>query len=64
MKQLTENRLGTKLVPDFCADPTPKEELDAYKARISRVTVFRDPVPDDLPKERALDDFMDGNGSF
>ena len=66
VKQLTENRLGAKLVPDFCADLTPKEELDAYKARISRVTVFRDPGTGRTTKKerRALDDFMDGEWEF
>lgn len=64
--QITENRLGAKLVPDYCTDLTPKEEIDAFKARISRVTIYRDPGTGRPTKKerRALDDFMEGEWEF
>jgi ribosome-associated heat shock protein Hsp15 len=58
--KLTENRLGAKLVPEFCEDLTPQSEVDAYKTRLTRVTIYRDPGTGRPTKQerRALDDFL------
>ena len=58
--KLTENRLSAKLVVDFCIDLTPKEELENYKARISKAGFYRDPGTGRPTKRdrRMLDDFF------
>ncbi|MBL0063953.1 MAG: RNA-binding S4 domain-containing protein [Bacteroidetes bacterium] len=57
---LTSNRLNAKLVSEYAEDLTPPEEIAAYKARASRVTIFRDPGTGRPTKRerRDLDDFM------
>ena len=59
--QLTVNRMTAKLVPEYCEDITPKEEIEAYKSRITRISIFRDPGTGRPTKQdrRALDDFFD-----
>ncbi|HRH65302.1 MAG TPA: RNA-binding S4 domain-containing protein [Bacteroidia bacterium] len=58
--QLTVNRLNAKLVPEYAEDLTPPEEIEAYKSRASRVTIFRDPGTGRPTKRerRDLDEFM------
>jgi ribosome-associated heat shock protein Hsp15 len=58
--QLTSNRLNAKLVPEYCADLTPQSEIDAYKARLTRMTIFKDPGTGRPTKRdrRVLDDFL------
>jgi ribosome-associated heat shock protein Hsp15 len=58
--QLTDNRLSAKLVPEYCEDLTPQSDIDAYKARLTRVTIYRDPGTGRPTKQerRALDDFL------
>lgn len=61
VKALTENRLNAKLVSDYYTDLTPQEEIDEYKARISRASLHRLPGAGRPTKKerRALDDFID-----
>ena len=63
--RLSQNRLNPKLVSEYAVDVTPQEEIDAYKARLSRVTVYRDPGTGRPTKRerRILDDFMDTDDS-
>lgn len=58
--KITPNRLGAKLVPEYAKDTTPQEEIDAFKARSTRVNIYRDPGTGRPTKRerRALDDFM------
>jgi len=58
--KLTENRLPAKLVADYYTDLTPPEEIENYKARISKVTIYRDPGTGRPTKRdrRMLDDFF------
>lgn len=58
--KISPGRLSAKLVPEFCADLTPQSEIDAYKARLTRVTIFRDPGTGRPTKRdrRMLDDFF------
>jgi ribosome-associated heat shock protein Hsp15 len=58
--KLSPGRLNPKLVEEFCQDLTPKEEIDAYRARITRITIYRDPGTGRPTKQerRALDDFF------
>ena len=58
--QLTSGRLNAKMVEHYVADLTPKEEIEAYKARLTRITIFRDPGTGRPTKQerRALDDFF------
>ena len=59
--KLTSNRLSAKLVPEYCTDLTPQSEIDAYRARLTRITIYRDPGTGRPTKQerRALDDFFD-----
>ena len=59
--KLSAGRLNAKLVAEFCEDLTPKEEVEAYKARLTRVTMYRDPGTGRPTKRerRILDDFFD-----
>src|SRR5207302_583296 len=41
--QLVEKRLPAKLVAEYYKDLTPKEEIDAFKARIARASAYREP---------------------
>lgn len=58
--KLSQNRLAAKLVPEYCEDLTPQADIDAYKARLTRVTIYRDPGTGRPTKQerRALDDFL------
>lgn len=58
--KLFHNRLAAKLVPEYCEDLTPQADIDAYKARLSRITIYRDPGTGRPTKQerRALDDFL------
>lgn len=62
--QVTENRLNAKLVPEFIQDLTPQEEIDAYKARATRITIYREPGTGRPTKRerRTLDDFFNNEG--
>ena len=59
--KLTANRLGAKLVSEYLSDLTPVSEIEAYKARLTRMTIFRDPGTGRPTKRdrRVLDDFFD-----
>src|SRR5690242_18770309 len=41
--QVTESRMAAKFVAEYYKDLTPKEEVNAFKARIARATMYRDP---------------------
>jgi ribosome-associated heat shock protein Hsp15 len=58
--QLTDKRLGAKLVSEYYKDLTPKEEIDAFKARIARASAFRDPGAGRPTKKerRDMDNFL------
>ena len=58
--KLTINRLNAKLVPEFCTDLTPISEIEAYKARLTKITIYRDPGTGRPTKRdrRTLDDFF------
>jgi len=60
--KLTENRLSAKLVADYFLDATPQEEIDSYKARLTKVTIYRDPGTGRPTKRdrRMLDDWLSG----
>lgn len=59
--QLTERRLGAKLVAEYYKDHTPQQEIDDYKARIARAAAYRDPGSGRPTKKdrRDMDDFLD-----
>ncbi len=59
--QLTMNRLSAKLVAEYCEDLTPPAEIEAFKSRIARTGIYRDPGTGRPTKfeRRALDDFFD-----
>ena len=58
--KLTNNRLNAKLGEEYCKDITPQSEIDAYKARLTRITIYRDPGTGRPTKRdrRTLDDFL------
>ncbi len=58
--KLVSNRLAAKLVEEYCQDLTPQSEIDSYKARLKRMTMFRDPGTGRPTKRdrRVLDDFL------
>lgn len=58
--KLTMNRLNAKLVSEYYTDLTPISEIDAYKARLTRITIYRDPGTGRPTKRdrRTLDDFF------
>ena len=58
--QLSERRLPTKAVADYYKDLTPKEEIDAFKARIARASAYREPGTGRPTKKdrREMDDFF------
>jgi ribosome-associated heat shock protein Hsp15 len=58
--QLTSKRLSAKLVADYYKDLTPKEEVDAFKARIARASAYREPGTGRPSKKdrRDMDDFL------
>jgi ribosome-associated heat shock protein Hsp15 len=59
--QLTERRLGAKLVAEYYKDHTPQKEIDDYKARVARAAAYRDPGSGRPTKKdrRDMDDFLD-----
>jgi ribosome-associated heat shock protein Hsp15 len=59
--QLTPNRMAAKIVPEFCEDLTPQADIEAFKSRITRISIYRDPGTGRPTKQerRALDDFFD-----
>jgi ribosome-associated heat shock protein Hsp15 len=61
--KLSQNRLNAKLVEEYVADLTPKEEIDSYRARLTKVTIYRDPGSGRPTKRdrRVLDDFFDNS---
>lgn len=62
--KVTENRLSAKLVPDYMADLTPQDQIDAFKARTTRITIYREPGTGRPTKRerRILDDFFNNPG--
>ena len=59
--QLTEKRLGAKLVAEYYKEHTSQKEIDAYKARVARAAAYRDPGSGRPTKKdrRDMDDFLD-----
>ena len=59
--QITEKRLGAKLVAEYYKDHTPQKEFDDYKARFARASAYRDPGAGRPTKKdrRDMDDFLD-----
>ncbi|KXK46546.1 MAG: Heat shock protein 15 [Bacteroidia bacterium] len=59
--QLSENRMTAKLVPEFCSDCTPAEELEKIKLHALAVRTYRSHGEGRPTKKerRALDDFLD-----
>ncbi len=57
--KLVQNRLSAKLVPEYCEDITPQEELDRMKAHFASRAAWRQPgLGRPTKKERRdLDDF-------
>ena len=58
--KLTLNRLNAKLVSEYYTDLTPVNEIEAYKTRLTKITIFRDPGTGRPTKRdrRTLDDFF------
>lgn len=58
--KLTQNRLSAKLIADYYTDLTPKDEIEAYKARLTTITIYREPGTGRPTKRerRTLDDFF------
>jgi ribosome-associated heat shock protein Hsp15 len=58
--KLTNSRLSAKLVPEHCQDLTPVQDIEAYKARLVKMTIYRDPGTGRPTKKdrRMLDDFF------
>ena len=59
--KLSMNRQSAKLVTDYFTDLTPADEIEAYKARLTRITIYRDPGTGRPTKRdrRTLDDFFE-----
>lgn len=64
--QAIEKRVGAKLVPEVCKDITPPDEIEAFRTRAARITIYRDPGTGRPTKKerRALDDFFDSPSDF
>ena len=58
--KLTMNRLNAKLVSEYYSDLTPISEIEAYKARLIKITIYREPGTGRPTKRdrRTLDDFF------
>ena len=58
--QLTEKRLPAKFVAEYYKDLTRKEEIDEFKARIARASMYREPGAGRPTKKerRDMDDFL------
>jgi len=59
--QLTEKRLGAKLVAGYYKEHTSQKDIDEYKARVARAAAYRDPGAGRPTKKdrRDMDDFLD-----
>ena len=59
--QITINRLPAKLVSEYFEDLTPLADIEAFKTRIARSGIYREPGTGRPTKfdRRALDDFFD-----
>ena len=59
--QLTVNRLPAKLVLEYYEELTPLADIEAFKSRIARTGIYREPGTGRPTKyeRRALDDFFD-----
>jgi ribosome-associated heat shock protein Hsp15 len=59
--QIPPSRLNAKLVTEFCTDLTPQSEIDAYRTRLTKMTIYREPGTGRPTKRdrRALDDFFE-----
>lgn len=59
--QIPSSRQNAKLVTEFCTDLTPQSEIDAYRARLTKMTIYREPGTGRPTKRdrRALDDFFE-----
>ena len=59
--QLTENRMSASLVPPFCEDITPAEEVEKIKMHSLAIRAYRMNSEGRPTKKerRALDDFLD-----
>jgi ribosome-associated heat shock protein Hsp15 len=57
---LLEKRVSAKLVADYYKDRTPKEEIEAYKARVAKAAAYRQPGTGRPTKKerRSMDDFL------
>lgn len=55
-----EKRVGAKAVINHCKDLTPAADIEAFRTRATRMTVYRDPGTGRPTKKerRALDDFF------
>ena len=62
MLDLVSSRQGAKLVPQYCLDITPQEELDKLNVPRETIFVFRDRGTGRPTKKerRELDSLMDG----
>ena len=58
--QMIDKRVGAKLIPSIYIDQTPPEDIESFKARTSRITIFRDPGTGRPTKKerRDLDEFI------
>jgi len=58
--KLTTNRQNAKLISEYYSDLTPLKEIEDYKARLTRITIYRDPGTGRPTKKdrRILDDFF------
>ena len=58
--KLSMNRLSAKLVPEYYTDLTPLDQIEANKARLTKITIYRDPGTGRPTKRdrRTLDDFF------
>ena len=58
--KLTGSRLSAKLVAEYYKDHTPKEDIDAYRARLAKASAYRLPGTGRPTKKdrRNIDDFL------
>jgi ribosome-associated heat shock protein Hsp15 len=59
--KLSAGRLSAKILPEYIIDLTPQKDIDDYKSRLTRVTIYREPGTGRPTKRerRILDDFFD-----
>ena len=60
--QLTDKRLGAKLIPEYILDQTSAEELEKYKNNNESQRIYRgrDRSKPSKKDRRGLDDFLEG----